>query len=179
MIKPLRLVLSGPESCGKSSIASYLQQHFEVPGVPEVAREYLANRDAYTSSDLLQIARKQRATEQAAMQRAKQTGATAIVVDTDLLTIELWWREKFGELPRELLDLLAAQQADVPRNYLLCFPDIVWQADPLREHTTDRLRLFRCQLAMLQTRCASFRVLWGQGTHRQRLASDYLQSLLR
>jgi len=178
MKKPVRLVLSGPESCGKSSIACYLQRRFGALGVSEVARDYLADRGAYTSSDLLQIARAQRETELAAMQQAQQTGVAVVVVDTDLVTIELWWRERFGELPRELLQLLEAQAADGQRNYLLCYPDIVWQADPLREHANDRLRLFQCQLVMLEDRSVSFRVLWGQGAHRRRLASDYLQSLL-
>ena len=38
---PRRILILGPESTGKSTLASDLAVHFDEPWVPEFAREYL------------------------------------------------------------------------------------------------------------------------------------------
>ena len=63
MIKEI-VVVTGPESCGKTTLARQLADRWEAPLVNEAARDYLQNKDSYQKSDLLKIAKLQNAMEQ-------------------------------------------------------------------------------------------------------------------
>ncbi|MBO9660994.1 MAG: ATP-binding protein, partial [Chitinophagaceae bacterium] len=53
-----KIVIIGPESTGKSTLAAQLAEHYETDWVPEFAREYLlSNGKEYTYEDLLTIAK--------------------------------------------------------------------------------------------------------------------------
>ena len=53
----VKIVVTGPESSGKSSLATRLAQQFNFPVVPEFSREYLNSLNrAYTQHDLDEIA---------------------------------------------------------------------------------------------------------------------------
>ena len=55
-----KIILTGPESSGKTTLCKALSQHFHLPFSKEYAREYLdgLNRD-YNQDDLLKIAKGQ------------------------------------------------------------------------------------------------------------------------
>ena len=170
------LIITGPESSGKTTLAERLAREFDLPLVPEVARSYFAERGTthYDSADLLAIAERQHAAERA----ASEQGAPWVVADTDQFVLQLWWQEKFGAVPERLLELRPNALELSLRHYLLCYPDLAWEPDPLRENPSDRQRLFRLQLAALEERSANYRVIWGQGEQRNRLARSYVNSLL-
>jgi nicotinamide riboside kinase len=129
------LCLTGPESTGKSTLARSLAARFGAPLVTEIAREYLSGRTSYAAEDVLAIARRQLERETAA--RARTGGL--LILDTDLTVIQVWWEEKYGQLPDELVEALEQR---TERAYLLLAPDLPWTEDPLREHPHDRDRLF-------------------------------------
>jgi nicotinamide riboside kinase len=129
------LCLTGPESTGKTTLATRLAEALGGVLVPEVAREYLAGRSGYDRNDLLAIARAQLEAEQSAV----LSDAALIVCDTDLTVIQVWWEEKYGPLPQELNAALGDRGE---RAYLLMQPDLPWAPDPLREHAADRERLY-------------------------------------
>lgn len=133
------VVVTGPESCGKSTLAHDLAADRGGIWVAEVARDYLtgAPSTGYTPQDLLHIAQRQYAAETCAH---PADGLT--ILDTDALVLELWWRERFGAPPPTFLDLLDRWLAQRPRYYLLCQPDLPWERDPLREHSAERERLY-------------------------------------
>ena len=56
MIKEI-VVVTGPESCGKTTLARQLADRWEAPLVSEAARDYLQNKGSYQKSDLLKIAK--------------------------------------------------------------------------------------------------------------------------
>ena len=59
-----RIVITGPESTGKSTLCEMLAQHYNTAWVPEYAREYLLKHGVtYTYDDLLTIDRRQLALE--------------------------------------------------------------------------------------------------------------------
>ena len=91
MIKEI-VVLTGPESCGKTTLARQLADRWEVPLVNEAARDYLQNKDSYKESDLLEIAKLQNAMEQ----KKTVLPAEKLVCDTDLLVILIWSEFKYG-----------------------------------------------------------------------------------
>ena len=169
-------IVTGPESTGKSTLAKSLAVKLGAPLVPEVARAYLESREAthgdYTREDVLAIARAQ----QVAENQALESGATWVVADTDQLTTELWWSEKYAPAAFST-PVIDAPLRSVRRSYLLCYPDIDWQPDPLRENPDDRDRLFQLQMQALDAIAAPYRVIWGRGKFRERLAWQYIKTL--
>lgn len=158
----------GPECTGKTALARALGEHFAVGYVAEVARDYLAGRTAYGPADVEAIARGQMALEA----RALATQESPVILDTDLLVIRVWWREKYGALPDWLRLAFAAQP---PRRYLLTAPDLPWEPDPLRESPFDRERLFEVYRATLAEERLRFDVVRGTGDARLRRALAALE----
>ena len=58
------VVITGPESSGKTTLARQLAERWKAPLVKEVARDYLQGKGSYQKSDLLKIAKLQYVTEQ-------------------------------------------------------------------------------------------------------------------
>jgi nicotinamide riboside kinase len=134
------IVLTGPESCGKSTLSEALARYWQAPLVPEAARHYLEQDPSYTESDLLTIARLQQQLEADAL-----TGAPArLVCDTDLLVIMIWSEVKYGRCDPWITETFEANQQmeSVRRRYCLCDYHMPWQSDPLRENPDNRHELF-------------------------------------
>lgn len=126
------LVFTGPESSGKTTCADRISSVYQLPLVEEYAREYLDDHgQEYTFKDIQNIS---------AVQIEKETESNKnnalIICDTDIITLEIWALEKFGK-SLGISDALISK-----KHYFLCYPDIPWEPDPLRENPEDRLRLF-------------------------------------
>ena len=127
----LKIIVTGPESSGKTTLGKELSKHFKIPFTKEFAREYLTNLDKdYTQNDLSAIAKGQLASEH-----------NFQLLDTDLITIKIWSEYKYGNCEKWILDTIEKQKTE-KRFYLLCKPDIHWEADPLRENPNNRNGLF-------------------------------------
>ena len=167
----------GPESTGKTTLARELAAAFDVPWLPEYAREYLEARlertgDAsYEEEDLAAIAREHIRREADFVRSARCGG----VIDTDLIVILIWWNERFGGAPGWLHDAIVRQPK---RLYLLCAPDLPWEADPLRESEHDRERLFEVYRSVLTSLQLPFAIIAGQGKARFRAAHDAARPIL-
>ena len=126
MIKEI-VVVTGPESCGKTTLAKQLADRLEAPLVNEAARDYLQNKDSYQKSDLLKIAKLQNAMEQekAALSTDK------LVCDTDLLVILIWSEVKYGRCDPWIRETFenCFNEKSLTRHYILCAPNIPWQKD--------------------------------------------------
>ena len=134
MSRPKRILILGPESTGKSTLAEKLAKHFAEPWVPEVAREYLEKLDRpYAYDDLLQIGKQQMQLEDERAGGAKNY----LFCDTDLRVIQVWSQHRYGKVDPWVLEELARRTYDL---ILLCAPDLPWQADPLREHPELEMR---------------------------------------
>lgn len=172
---PALLVTTGPESAGKTTLARDLARHLHWPLVSEQSRPYLNElylhqpAGSYTQADLLAIARQQWQAEQALL----AAGHQQLVCDTDLLVILVWSEVKYGSCEPALLELFE-RSLQVPRHYLLCAPDIPWEADPLRESPYDRATLLQLYVDKLRSLGLSWQLL--QGDPQQRL-QDALQGV--
>jgi len=130
-----KIVLTGPESTGKTTLAKQLALHYDAIWVPEFARDYLAQLNRpYEESDLLEIAKGQVHIEESC---AKQAGEL-LICDTDLLVMKVWSEFKYGKCDPWILEQVQSRHYDV---YLLCGIDIPWEQDPLRENPGQREEL--------------------------------------
>ncbi|TWC28974.1 nicotinamide riboside kinase [Pseudomonas sp. SJZ079] len=90
------LVLTGPESSGKSSLAKEIQSVFGGQIVGEYVRHFIDSEQRDTCyADIPAIARGQLAWEDA----ARAARPTLLILDTHLLSNLLWSRELFGDCP--------------------------------------------------------------------------------
>jgi NadR type nicotinamide-nucleotide adenylyltransferase len=136
----LRIVLYGPESTGKSTLASQLAAHYGEPQVSEFAREYLQKMMDETGEicgfdDILPIAVGQRKAENHAVQQAKRI----LFCDTDILETYVYSHIYFDKAPDELVRALKVSAYDL---YLLMDIDTVWAPDDLRDRPDDRKLIF-------------------------------------
>lgn len=167
---PLRIVLTGPESAGKTQLAAQLAREIGTLWTPEIAREYLGEHGAhYTPEDVVEMGRLQAA-------RAEEMAASCpevVVEDTDVLTHRIWFREKYGH-PNPELEAMPLK-GDL---YLLCAPDLAWTNDPLREHPkeSDRQRHFEFYKSELELNKKTYAVVSGQGSARKTNALRTLEA---
>ncbi|HCL83137.1 MAG TPA: ATPase [Chitinophagaceae bacterium] len=130
-----KIVVTGPESTGKSTLSGQLALKYQTQWVPEFAREYLtALGRPYTYDDLLIIARGQIAMEDRITANLK---SPLVFMDTDLYVIKVWCEYVFGKCHPFILDEIVKRKYDA---YLLCNTDLPWVADTLREYPDHKTR---------------------------------------
>lgn len=164
--KPKRILILGPESTGKSTLAEKLAEHYSEPWVPEVAREYLELLDRpYGYDDLLQIGRRQLQLEDEKAVEAKNY----LFCDTDLRVIQVWSRHRFGKVDPWVLEEITRRTYDL---ILLCAPDLPWQEDPLREHPELEMRQQFFDVYQQLTQASGFPWALISGDTAERLSSS-------
>jgi nicotinamide riboside kinase len=162
-----RIILTGPESTGKTTMAQVLATQLQAPCVPEFARVYLQYLGRlYRREDLWTIAQGQSAWENWYGARHPKR----LVLDTNWTVIRIWEIFQFGT--STVTEHCSIDPADY---YLLCAPDIPWEPDPLRENAGERGVLYALYHQLLQQTGARFSIL--SGTHHERLAAA--QAIIR
>ena len=136
MQKPKRILILGPESTGKSTLAADLANHFDEPWVPEYAREYLEKIDRpYRFEDLAEIGKGQVLLEDQLAQKANKF----LFCDTDLRVIHIWSEHRFGKTDPWVLGEINRRTYDL---ILLTDTDLPWEPDPLREYPELEMRQY-------------------------------------
>jgi len=168
----IRVVLTGSESTGKSTLAWRLAKHFGAEYVPEFVRAYAEKKGGVISfSDHGPIAHGQMALEDEHL----LSGKSLVIQDTDLLSTVVYCRHYFGSCPAWIVDAAAARRPDL---YLLCDIDIDWVADGVRDrgHMRDEMQqLFRD--AVIATG-VPFATISGRGEERFARAVEAVDALL-
>ncbi len=165
-----KVVITGPESTGKTTLAEQLARSFKTVWIPEYARGYVNNLGReYRYQDLVHIGQRQikELTDQ------YENADRYIFFDTGLIITRVWFLELYQTCPDFINNAIREIQIDL---YLLCRTDIEWVNDPVREHSgLDRERLFERYQEELIQYGASFRVIEGTGVHRLHNAIHVLQ----
>jgi nicotinamide riboside kinase len=145
--KMFTVVVTGPESTGKTEICKFLAGLYETEFIPEYARDYLSSLDrSYHFDDVEHIARVQ--VEQFAQYRDGHW--PILFLDTYLV---VWIDEN-----------LATAGIDL---FLLCYPDIEWIPDPLRENPDPRRAfLYQAYVGEIKQLDKPFEVVRGSGDER-------------
>lgn len=164
-MKPLKIVVTGAESSGKTTLTRQLSAQLDCPMVSEYARVFFEKKKTtvYVYDDLLKIAQGQIRLENKIFK--KNMNAKLFILDTDLITIKIWSMIKFGCCDAWILNQIEQRLYDF---YLLCSPEgIVWEADPLRENPMDRQSLFELYEKELVFYQKKYRILTGNEVERQ------------
>ncbi len=129
MPQPKKIVVTGPESTGKSTLCEQLAKKYNTNWVPEYAREYLLKLGhPYTYDDLLIIAKGQIEQEDRITSSSK---SPLVFIDTDMYVMKVWCEYVFGKCHSYILNEIVKRKYDL---YLLCNTDLPWVADELREY---------------------------------------------
>lgn len=135
----IRILITGPESSGKTTLAKQLAEALHGRFWPEYAREWLKARDGqYQQADLDTMLK-----HQTKMRHAELLKLANIphIFDTGPETFYTWSLIKYGSISPFIESQLANAHYDL---VLLLAPDIPWQADPLREspNLEERMLIF-------------------------------------
>ncbi len=154
------ICLHGPESTGKSTMATLLSQHFDCEIVPEYGRAYCEENGTDTAMhDLIIIAERQNAMERSAKARAGDW----LILDTDAVMTAVW-----AEMMHGRQDRWFDRFTDYADIYLLLDIDLPWVDDGLRIYGNpgDRQRFFDLSRAELEKRDVRWALISGDGDAR-------------
>jgi len=172
MSKTKKIVLTGPESVGKSTLTLQLGKYFNVPFGKELARDYIEKLNCnYTKNDVLDIASLQIEQEQKLM----KSNAKFVVFDTDLIITKIWLLHVYGDCPSWINKYLEGNLADL---HLLCYYDIVWKYDPVRENANIRPKLFDLYKNEIEKLSIPYAVVNGIGDERFVKAKNAINEIL-
>jgi NadR type nicotinamide-nucleotide adenylyltransferase len=158
------ICLHGPESVGKSSMATLLASHFGCEIVPEYGRAYCEEHGTDTGMhDLVVIAERTAAMARAARSRALRGGADALILDTDPVMTAVWATMMHGRQ-----DGWFSRFNDYADIYLLLDIDLPWIDDGLRIYGVpeDRKRFFDLCREELIRRGVNWALISGDGEPR-------------
>ncbi|MEX2181280.1 MAG: ATP-binding protein [Gemmatimonadaceae bacterium] len=168
----IRVVLTGPECSGKTTLSEALAARFGAPWTPEAARRLAETGAAPLSAATVEpIARLSMALED----DVAATGPALLIRDTDLVSTIVYARHYYGAVPAWIEAEARARRADL---YLLCRPDLPWTPDGVRNRPVQREELFADFRAELDAIGARVVEISGEGESRTARATDAVTALL-
>ena len=113
----MNIVITGPESVGKSTLAMQLSHFFKGIYVPEYARAYVEvlNRP-YDFEDIENIAK-----QQVQEYQKQQNNKDICFLDTFLIVTKVWFLHCYKRIPSWFNEAMEQSPIDL---YLLCVPDL-------------------------------------------------------
>lgn len=167
----MKIVITGPESTGKSRLTKALAKHYKMPFVEEYARQYLTEKAGkYQEEDLLKIAEGQIKLEEEVNKESPQL----LLCDTGIEVLRVWSEWKYDKCDAKILKYSKERQPDL---FILLKPDIPWLPDPLRENPDDREALYekyKKTLAEYDAKVIEIGDYWQQRFHSSIRAIDEL-----
>ena len=159
--KLLKIAVVGPESTGKSTMATYLANKLETVCVPEYARYYCRHlHNQYTLQDEVNMFYGQLALEEALILLAKNN---ILICDVTIMTIKIWCDHLFGDTPQDVREEIAGRKYDL---YLLMDIDLPWEDDPLRDFPEQREHFMEVWKKELTAIGATYSIISGLGDER-------------
>ena len=178
-----RVVITGPESTGKSTLCEQLAAHYNTVWVKEYAREYLElNGTDYGFEDLYaiaegQIAREEKAVSELQIREASTFNFPPVFIDTDLYVMKVWSEFVFNKCDNKILTQIAHRTYDL---YLLCNVDLPWVKDGLREYPDliTREKLFHYYKEEMAEQHAPWVIITGNYEERLQHAVNAVDRLI-
>lgn len=155
-----KIVITGPESTGKSALSKALAKYFGCVWIPEYARIFLEEHGTKYDYDLLlTMAQKHKAFQKTFLSEAN----SLVFLDTDLINYKVWSQVVFGRIHPWIKQ---ESKLETDYFYLITAPDIPWKTDPLRENPSNRNEIFELHLAEVEAKKRPFAIVSGIGQSR-------------
>lgn len=169
---PKIIVITGAESTGKSTLTEQLANHFDVPFIPELARNYIENLGRkYNYTDVENIAKMQ--VKQ--FQDFKNAENSYIFLDTWLIVTKIWFEVVFRKEPEWLMNEIQNTKIDL---FLVCNIDLPWIPDPVRENGGKMREILHYRyLETISKFNFKYKIISGQDRERLKNALSYLNEL--
>jgi len=157
-----RIVVTGPESTGKTILSTALACKLNGTLVPEFARTYVESLERpYQFADVELIARHQMEEER---QWSKSVSSGILVMDTWLIITKIWFEVVYGTVPDWIEAYIAETRIDL---FLVCRPDLPWIPDPVRENGGEmRQKLFDRYCREIERFGFDYEIVEGFGDER-------------
>lgn len=173
----IKVVMFGPESTGKTTLARQLARYYNSVWVMEYARPYLQDkwnneRKTCEFEDLLPIAIGQMKLENELVGKANKV----LFCDTDILETLVYSETYYGGIVDPLLDVAAKN--NFYEIYLLCNIDIPWEADDLRDRPERREEMFLSFKNALKTNDRPYVLIEGDKKARLETAIKVVDELI-
>jgi len=177
MNAPLRIAVYGPESTGKTELATRLAAHFRAPLVAEYARERWDQQGVLTLEDMLPVAKEQWRREDETIRQCRLLGdidakaGRLVICDTEALTTMLWSDLLYGTTPDELRREVEKRCRNYAL-YLLLDIDVPFAPDPQRcfPDPADREKAMKVWRGALERRHLPYELIRGTWQERERAA---------
>ncbi|MDT0678438.1 ATP-binding protein [Autumnicola musiva] len=174
----IKIVLFGPESSGKTTLASQLAAHYNAPLVKEYMREYLQKkwdekREICQLEDLIPVAEGQMKLENDLAGRA----GNLMICDTNLMELKVYSEAYYeGYCDRKLLKHALNNHYS---SYFLTYIDTPWKPDDLRDKPDDRIGMFNRFRAALEEHNKPYVILKGNKEERFKRAVSIIDNKLK
>lgn len=174
----IKVVLYGPESTGKTTLAKQLAAHYKTLWVREYMREYLekkwdSEKKLVEKEDLIPIAKGQLHLEKEALQQVENL----LICDTNLLELKVYSEYYYdGFCPSEIKTEATKDNYSI---YLLTYVDTPWEPDVLRDRPNNREEMFRIFEAELKKQNFPYKILKGDKEERFENAVKIIDKLLK
>ncbi len=174
----LKIVLFGPESTGKTTLAKQLSEYYKEPWVPEYMRVFLEKKweisqKGIEKDDVLVIAEGQIDEENVLSAKAEKL----LFLDTNLLEIKIYCEYYYnGFCPAEIKNAAAQHKY---HHYFLTGIDVPWELDNLRDRPNDREIMFRTFERELIQNSLPYTLVTGNQGDRLKKAVTIIEELLK
>ncbi len=164
-----RIVIYGPESTGKTTLAEKLAKYFNTNWIPEFAREYLEKKTTPVElSDIPLIAKGQIQIEEDAVKTANRI----LICDTDVLVTKVYSDHYYNTCPDWITKEAYNREYAI---HLLTNNDIPWVEDKLRDRGDRREEMFSLFKTELEKARRPYRIISGNFKERFQKAVEIIK----
>lgn len=167
----IKIVVTGPESTGKTTLSQSLAEKLGCEWIPEYARSYIESLNRpYTFEDVEKIAHEQILQEH---QYSERVGSGFLILDTWLIITKVWFDIVYGRFPEWIDQKIRVGNINL---FLVCEPDLPWIQDSVRENGGEmRNILFERYCTEIEKYGFQYEIIGGIGEDRVRNAVEVLK----
>lgn len=173
----IKVVLFGPESTGKTTLAAELANYYDTIFVEEFSRQYAEKKASQnlklTYNDVLPIAIGQMQLENEQLIKTDRL----LICDTDLLETKVYSEYYFDGFCPDLVKKYALKNTyDL---YFLTYIDTPWISDGIRDQYENRTAMFHAFEAALKASNRKYVVVKGSLEERFDICKTHIDNLLK